>query len=120
MRLIFGWFLEGLTTYAIAKELTRCGIITVTGRAKWNAATINGVLANEKYTGCARIQKTFTPDFLTKKVVKNTGQVPSYFVEQSHPAIIAPKLSRWCRQRCGAAQARGRQIQRREHFLRQN
>ena len=49
------------------------------------------VLANEKYTDCARIQKTFTPDFLTKKVVKNTGQVPSYFVEQSHPAIIAPE-----------------------------
>ena len=31
------------------------------------------------------------PDFLTKKVVKNTGQVPSYFVEQSHPTIIAPE-----------------------------
>ena len=60
-------------------------------KSKWNAATINGILANEKYTGCARIQKTFTPDFLTKKVVKNTGQVPSYFVEQSHPAIIAPE-----------------------------
>ena len=25
------------------------------------------------------------------QVVKNTGQVPSYFVEQSHPAIIAPE-----------------------------
>ena len=24
------------------------GILTVTGRSKWNAATINGVLANEK------------------------------------------------------------------------
>jgi hypothetical protein len=36
------------------------------------------------------IKKTFTPDFPTKKVVKNTGQVPSYFVEQSHPAIIDP------------------------------
>lgn len=90
VRLIFGLFIEGLTPCAIAKELTRRGILTVTGRAKWNATTINGVLANEKYTGCARIQKTFTPDFLTKKAVKNTGQVPSYFVEQSHPAIIAP------------------------------
>ena len=91
VRLIFGLFIEGLTPCAIAKELTKRGILTVTGKSKWNAATINGVLANEKYTGCARIQKTFTPDFLTKKVVKNTGQVPSYFVEQSHPAIIAPE-----------------------------
>ena len=92
MRLIFGLFIEGLTPCAIAKELTKRGILTVTGRAKWNAATINGVLANEKYTGCARIQKTFTPDFLTKKAVKNCGQVPSYFVEQSHPAIIDPAV----------------------------
>jgi len=68
VRLIFGLFIEGLTPCAIAKELTRRGILTVTGKSKWNAATINGVLANEKYTGCARIQKTFTPDFLTKKV----------------------------------------------------
>ena len=92
VRLIFGLFIEGLTPCAIAKELTRRGILTVTGKSKWNATTINGVLANEKYTGCARIQKTFTPDFLTKKVVKNTGQVPSYFVEQSHPAIIEPAV----------------------------
>lgn len=91
VRLIFGLFIEGLTPCAIAKELTKRGILTVTGKTKWNAATINGVLANEKYTGCARIQKTFTPDFLTKKAVKNCGQVPSYFVEQSHPAIIAPE-----------------------------
>ena len=90
MRLIFGLFLEGLTTYAIAKELTRHGILTVTGQSKWNQATINSILRNEKYAGMARIQKTFTPDFLTKKAVKNNGQVPSYLVEQSHPAIIAP------------------------------
>ena len=90
MRLIFGLFIEGLTPCAIAKELTKRGILTVTGRAKWNAATINSVIRNEKYAGMARIQKTFTPDFLTKKAVKNNGQVPSYLVEQSHPAIIAP------------------------------
>ncbi|MBQ9615185.1 MAG: recombinase family protein, partial [Selenomonadaceae bacterium] len=81
-----------MTACRIAKELTARHILTVTGQEKWNAATIKGVLANEKYTGCARIQKTFTPDFLTKKSVKNCGQVPSYFVEQSHPAIIDPAV----------------------------
>ena len=90
VRLIFRLFLEGMTACKIAKELTARHILTVTGKEKWNAKTIRGVLTNEKYTGCARIQKTFTPDFLTKKAVKNCGQVPSYFVEQSHPAIIDP------------------------------
>ena len=92
VRLIFQLFLEGMTACKIAKELTARHILTVTGKEKWNAKTIRGVLANEKYTGCARIQKTFTPDFLTKKAVKNCGQVPSYFVEQSHPAIIDPAV----------------------------
>jgi hypothetical protein len=85
--LIFGLFIEGLTPCAIAKELTKRGILTVTGKSKWNAATINGVLANEKYTGCARIQKTFTPDFLTKKVVKNTGKSPAIT-----PSTINPNM----------------------------
>ena len=92
VRLIFQLFLEGMTAGRIAKELTARHILTVTGKEKWNAKTIKGILANEKYTGCARIQKTFTPDFLTKKAVKNCGQVPSYFVEQSHPAIIDPAV----------------------------
>ncbi|MGP1366108.1 MAG: recombinase family protein [Schwartzia sp. (in: firmicutes)] len=92
VRLIFQLFLEGMMACRIAKELTVRHILTVTGKEKWNAKTIKGVLANEKYTGCAKIQKTFTPDFLTKKAVKNCGQVLSYFVEQSHPAIIGPAL----------------------------
>ena len=92
VRLIFRLFLEGMTACRIAKELDARHILTVTGKEKWNAKTIRGVLANEKYMGCARIQKTFTPDFLTKKAVKNCGQVPSYFVEQSHPAIIDPAV----------------------------
>ena len=40
MRIIFGLFIEGLTPCAIAKELTRRGILTVTGKSKWNAATM--------------------------------------------------------------------------------
>ena len=92
VRLIFRLFLERMTACRIAKELAARHILTVMGKERWNAKTIQGVLANEKYTGCARIQKTFTPDFLTKKAVKNCGQVPSYFVEQSHPAIIDPAV----------------------------
>ncbi len=35
-------------------------------------------------------QKTFCADFLTKKMVKNEGQVQQYYVEDSPPAIIDP------------------------------
>ena len=36
------------------------------------------------------MQKTYCVDFLTKKIVKNMGQVQQYYVEDSHPAIIEP------------------------------
>jgi len=46
------------------------------------------MLQNEKYKGDALLQKTYTVDFLTKKRLENDGQVPKYYVEESHPAII--------------------------------
>ena len=37
------------------------------------------------------MQKVFTVDFLTKKVKKNEGEVPQYYVKGSHPGIIDPE-----------------------------
>lgn len=47
------------------------------------------ILQNEKYKGDALLQKKFTVDFLTKKQKVNEGEVPQYYVEGSHPAIIS-------------------------------
>ena len=58
----------------------------------YEVITINSILQNEKYAGNALLQKTFCEDFLTKKMVKNEGQVPQYFVTQSHPAIISQEM----------------------------
>jgi vacuolar-type H+-ATPase subunit E/Vma4 len=38
------------------------------------------------------LQKKFTVDFLTKKIKRNEGEVPQYYVENSHPAIISPEV----------------------------
>jgi hypothetical protein len=35
------------------------------------------------------LQKTFCTDFLTKTMKKNEGEVPQYFVENSHPGIVS-------------------------------
>lgn len=53
-------------------------------------ATVESILRNEKYKGSALLQKSFTVDFLTKKTKINEGEVPQYYVEDSHPAIIEP------------------------------
>lgn len=62
------------------------------GKAKWYESTIRGILSNEKYKGDALLQKTYTVDFLTKKRVYNKGEVPMYYVEESHPAIVDKEM----------------------------
>ncbi|HZK84158.1 MAG TPA: recombinase zinc beta ribbon domain-containing protein [Desulfosporosinus sp.] len=51
---------------------------------------VNSILTNEKYKGDALLQKRFTVDFLMKKMKVNEGEVPQYYVEHSHDAIISP------------------------------
>jgi len=90
VELIYSEFISGLSPKAIAGKLTEMGIPTPGGQKKWYEGTVRSILKNEKYMGCALLQKTYTPDFLTKKAVKNDGTVPQYYVEDSHPAIIDP------------------------------
>ena len=56
----------------------------------WGLRIKSVVLGNEKYKGDARLQKKFTVDFLTKKMKVNEGEVPQFYVEGSHPAIVDP------------------------------
>jgi site-specific DNA recombinase len=90
VRIIFRLFIEGKTPSAIAKYLEAKGILSPGGKKKWQVATVKSILSNEKYKGDALLQKTFTVDFLTKTTKVNEGEVPQYYVQNSHPAIIEP------------------------------
>lgn len=90
VRKIYRLFMEGKTVYTIAAQLTSEGILTPTGKSKWAISTVESILTNEKYKGDALLQKRFTVDFLSKKMKTNEGEVPQYYVENSHPAIIDP------------------------------
>ena len=91
VRLIYKRFLDGLSCYAIAKELTKRKLTTPGGKTKWNQSTVRSILTNEKYKGDALLQKEFTVDFLQKKIKKNEGEIPQYYVEGNHEAIIDPQ-----------------------------
>lgn len=90
VKLIYKLFLDGLTCHAIAKELTERKLPTPGGKAVWSQTTVRSILTNEKYKGDALLQKEFTVDFLQKKTKKNEGEVPQYYVEGNHEAIIDP------------------------------
>jgi site-specific DNA recombinase len=90
VRKIYELFIKGKTTSWIAKHLTNKGIKTPANKDKWQKSTVDSILTNEKYKGDALLQKKFTVDFLEKKMKKNEGEIPQYYVENSHPAIIDP------------------------------
>lgn len=50
--------------------------------------TIDQMLSNEKYIGQVLMQKTFTPDFLTGRQVKNKGPFAMYLLEDAHEPIV--------------------------------
>jgi DNA invertase Pin-like site-specific DNA recombinase len=90
VRRIYRLFMQGKTPNAIAKLLTAEGVPTPGGKKVWQFTTVESILANEKYKGAALLQKKFTVDFLQKKMKVNEGEVPQYYVENSHPPIIQP------------------------------
>ncbi|MCM1362351.1 MAG: recombinase family protein [Clostridiales bacterium] len=89
---IFREYLEGKSILAICRGLEHDKIKTSRGNKRWHDSSVRKILENEKYMGDALLQKTYTVDFLNKKRVKNTGIMPQYYVEDSHPAIIPKEI----------------------------
>ncbi len=90
VKLIYKLFLTGLSYNAICHELMKMGIKSPAGKEKWYPNTVQSILTSEKMKGDALLQKNFTVDFLTKKVKKNEGEIPQYYVTGNHEAIIPP------------------------------
>jgi DNA invertase Pin-like site-specific DNA recombinase len=90
VRLIYRLFMEGKSYSAIAKHLTDEGIPSPAGKPTWGLATVRNILTNEKMRGSAKMQKTFTTNYLTKSTKQNEGELPSYYIAESHEPIIPP------------------------------
>ncbi len=88
VRRIFRMFLDGDSCYIIEKKLEKEGVKSLMGK-KLHNEVISKMIRQEKYTGCTLCQKQYTTDSLTHKKVKNGGELPMYFIEGTHPAIIS-------------------------------
>lgn len=89
IRDIVNKYLQGASLRMIQEMLQKKGTLSPSGEAVWKISAIRSILTNEKYCGDVLMQKTFVQDCISKKVVKNTGQLPMYLVEDNHPAIIS-------------------------------
>lgn len=88
VRLIFDNFLEGLSAEQTEVQLEEMGVKSYTG-GHFSNTSIRAILRNEKYTGNMLLQKVFIPDHITHKSINNNGELPQYWVENSHEAIIS-------------------------------
>ena len=88
VRHIYRQFLSGMSLRMIKQELETEHITNVAGCATWTVSAIRSILSNEKYCGDVLLQKTFTSDCISRKVIKNTGQLPMYLIQDHHEAIV--------------------------------
>lgn len=84
---IYREYLAGKSSTDIARELSKKGIITRNG-CRWSDSSIRYILKNASYTGNLLLQKYYIENPLTHKVRENKGELPRYWVENTHEAII--------------------------------
>ncbi len=83
---IFAEILAGKGTYTIATALNERGILTKKG-GRWYAETVCRLIRNEKHTGDALFQKTYTDSSFNRHI--NYGEHDRYLVQGHHEAIIS-------------------------------
>jgi len=87
VRRMYESFLEGNSRNRIADELNADGIKTKNGN-NWTECGVRHILSNDTYAGNTLMQKYYTIDPIAKKKVRNKGEMPQYFAEGTHEAII--------------------------------
>ena len=92
IRSIYDQYLQGASLRMIKLSLEGKAVPNPAGGAKWDISQIRSILGNEKYCGDVLMQKTFTQDCINKKVIKNTGQLPMYLIQNNHPAIVSREI----------------------------
>ena len=89
VRWIYERYLAGASTRMLRDELHEQGVTYSEKSPQWTLPHIKSILQNEKYCGDVLMQKTFQQDVINRKVIKNTGQLPMYLIENHHEGIVS-------------------------------
>jgi DNA invertase Pin-like site-specific DNA recombinase len=87
VRSIFAYCLDGLGQQSIANKLNEQGIPSPMGKT-WCSGVVRGILTNPKMCGDVVHQRKFVADHVSKKQVKNRGELPMYKIEDAHDGIV--------------------------------
>lgn len=87
VRFMYREYLNGASRIEIGRALMERGIYTRKGYP-WVDSNVKVILTNITYTGNLLFHKEYVIDPITKKRKKNRGELPQYFSEDTHEAII--------------------------------
>lgn len=92
VREIYDRFLRGASIRMIRDELQQRQIPNAAGSPDWTSKAVRSILTNEKYVGDVLMQKTFRQDCISRKEIRNTGQLPMYLIQNNHEPIVERKI----------------------------
>ncbi len=87
VRRMFQLYLEGKSLQTICDDLNAAGYRTTKGFL-FKEGSITKLINNEIYAGDLRRQKSYITDPITKNKVKNNGELPQYYISDTHEAIL--------------------------------
>lgn len=91
VRWVFESYLDGVGIARISRIMRESKIPSHRG-GTWSPKRVLDMLKNEKYSGNALLQKRYVSDHLTKNEKNNHGELPKYYAEGTHPAIVSPEM----------------------------
>ena len=62
---------------------------------------------NERYCGDKLLQKRFVEDYISHREKMNEGELPMYYIEDCHEAIVDRSTFRWVQEESGAGVPKG-------------
>ena len=87
IRYIYDAYLAGKTAGDIAAALN-----LLSEGEPWKPQRIDYILTNERYSGNALLRKRYTTDSLPRKVKRNRGERPMYFVRGINDAVVSQEI----------------------------
>ena len=87
VKMMYSDYLGGAAVEDIQRKLNAMGVKAYKGGA-FNSGSIRKILENITYTGNLLFQKEYETDPISGKSRKNRGELPQYWVEDTHEAII--------------------------------
>ena len=124
---LFDWYLEPqATVYRLAKRLTDLGVATPTGKPRWNAASVRGILRNPAYAGRAQTNRTrVVPARRRKSALLPVGpgdshapRPPEDWIAVPVPAIVSEETFARVQAKLDTNQQSAARNTRHEHLLR--